>query len=417
MSESLPRRARPTPRLKRALGLMQAVLYGLGVTIGAGIYVLIGAMAREAGLLTPIAFLLAAALISLTAASFAEMGSRVPVSASEAAYVEAAFKSRYLSLLAGILVVAAAVVSAAAIAAGSVGYIQVFVDLSPPVILTGVLLVMGAIAAWGIVESVTLAGLMTMIEVGGLLLIIGAGLWSSPDVTGKLPEVALALQRPDSWVGISGAALLAVFAFIGFEGLANINEELVEPARTLPLAILLTLAVTAVIYVLVAVVALAAIGPEALASTGAPLALVFQRLTRLPPLVMSGIAVIAVLNGIIVQIIVASRVLYGLSSRGLLPSVIGRVHARTQTPLAATALTVAVSLLLALTLPLEPLADATSRVVLVLFALVNLSLIRIKRREALPPRGIFLCWRWVPYAGLASCLLLLGLDAARSLLA
>jgi len=136
--------------LKRALTLPHAILYGMGVTVGAGIYVLTGAAAARAGMHAPLAFVIAAILMGLTAASFAELGSRMPVAAGEAAYVRAAFGSDRLSLAAGLLVVAIAVVSAAAISVGSAGYVAVFVSFPQPVLIGAIVVGMGAIAAWGI---------------------------------------------------------------------------------------------------------------------------------------------------------------------------------------------------------------------------------------------------------------------------
>ena len=396
--------------LKRALTLPHAVLYGMGVTVGAGIYVLIGAAAARAGMHAPLAFVIAAILMGLTAASFAELGGRMPVAAGEAAYVRAAFGSDRLSLAAGLLVVAIAVVAAAAISVGSAGYVAVFVSLPQPVLIGAVVVSMGAIAAWGIKESVTFAGAMTLIEVGGLVLLIAAGALWQPDLVSRLPEMAPPLANPAALVGLIGAALLAVFAFIGFEALVNVAEELKEPQRTLPRAIFLTLALTTVLYVLVVWVALVAVPPAELATAKAPLALVFERLTGASPRTMSLIAVIATLNGIIVQIILAARVLYGLARQGSLPSAFGRVSPLTRTPVLATGLTVTIVLLLALLLPLEQLADLTSRFTLVLFALVNLALIRIKGREDMPPPHGYLAPRWVPWAGLVSCVAFLLAD-------
>src|SRR5689334_4147083 len=160
------------PGLARSLSLLHAVLYGLGVTIGAGIYVLIGAAAARAGMYAPLAFAIAAVLMGLTAASFAELAGRMPVAAGEAAYVRAAFQSDRLATLVGALVIAIAVVSAAAISVGSAGYLSVFINLPEPLLVVGVVLAMGTIAAWGINEAVNFAGTMTLIEVGGLILLI-----------------------------------------------------------------------------------------------------------------------------------------------------------------------------------------------------------------------------------------------------
>ena len=326
--------------LRRALTLPHAVLYGMGVTIGAGIYVLIGAAAARAGMQAPLAFVAAAILMGLTAASFAEFGTRMPVAAGEAAYIRAAFRSDRLSLAAGLVVVAIAVVAAAAISVGSAGYLGVFVSLPEPVLISAVVVSMGAIAAWGIKESITVAGAMTLIEVGGLVLLIAAGALWEPDLVSRLPEMVPPLANPTALVGLIGAAHLAVFVFIGFEALVNVAEELNAPQRTLPRAIFLTLALTTVLYVLVVWVALVAVPPAELATAKAPLALVFERLTGASPRTMSLIAVIATLNGIIVQIILAARVLYGLARQGSLPAPLGQVSPLTRTPLLATGLTV-----------------------------------------------------------------------------
>lgn len=175
-------------RLVRSLTLTHAVLYGLGVTIGAGIYVLVGIAAERSGMMAPLAFIGAALVMVFSAASFAELGTRMPVSASEAAYVEAAFQRKWLSLIVGLLVVVTATISAATISVGSAGYVAVFLSLPTPWIIGGVVVLMGAVACLATVQSVTFAGIMTLIEVGGLVLIIGAGLLHGTGVVTRLPE-------------------------------------------------------------------------------------------------------------------------------------------------------------------------------------------------------------------------------------
>lgn len=407
MLEAQP--ARSEVGLKRSLTLTHAVLYGLGVTIGAGIYVLIGAAAARAGMHAPLAFVAAAILMGFTAASFAELATRMPVAAGEAAYVREAFQSERLSLAVGGLVIVIAVVSGAAISVGSAGYIRVFIDLPEPIILTVVVLSMGVIAAWGIQESAAFAGAMTLIEVGGLLLLVFAGAFSEPDLIRRLPEILMPASSA-TLIGFISAAHLAVFAFIGFEAIVNVAEEMHEPKRTLPRAIFLTLALATLLYVAVVWVALVAVQPAELGASEAPLALVFERLTGISPYTMSLIAIVATLNGIIVQIILAPRVFYGLARLGSLPAAFQQVSTFTRTPLLATAVTVGVVLVLALLLPLEQLADLTSRFTLIMFALINLALIRIKRREPEPPRNVYVAPFWMPWAGLVSCVVLLIAD-------
>ncbi len=410
---SLPDRT-PLPQaaaLVRSLSLLQATLYGLGVTVGAGIYVLIGEAAARAGMHAPIAFVLAAVLMAFTAASFAELAGRLPVAAGEAAYVREGFRSDRLATAVGLLVVGVSIAAAAAISVGSAGYVAVFLALPEKMLIALVVVAMGAVAAWGINESVTFAGIMTVIEVGGLLVLVVAGVMSEPGVVSRLPEALPPLGDTAALAGIAGTALLAVFAFLGFESLANVAEEVREPKRTLPRAILLTLAIAAVLYALVAWVSLVSVPRSELAQSKAPLALVFERLTGASPRTMSAIAIVATLNGIIVQIIMGSRVLYGLARQGSLPAWLGSVNAVTRTPLLATLVASGIVLLLALLLPLQHLADITARLTLAVFALVNLALVRIKARDVAPPPG-FAVPAWVPWAGFAVCLALIVLDLA-----
>lgn len=395
----------------RSLTLTHAVLYGLGVTIGAGIYVLVGLAAGRSGMHAPLAFIGAALVMAFSAASFAELGTRMPVSASEAAYAQEAFKRKWLSLGVGLLVVVTAIISAATIGVGSAGYIGVFLPLVPEQwIIASVVLAMGVVACLATVHSVTFAGIMTLIEVGGLILIIVAGMVAGPEVVTRLPEMLPAAGEISAWIGLSGTTLIAVFAFIGFEHLVNIAEELKDPRRTLPGALFLTLGITALVYTLVVWIAVIAVPPEELAQSSAPLALVFERLTGMPLFTMGAIAIVATLNGLIVHMIMIARVVYGLADQGNLPQALAKLNRTTGTPLVATALGVAAILVFALAVPIAGLADLTAQCTLVIFAIINLALIRIKNREKTPPLNAFVCPRWVPIAGLISSVTLLVLD-------
>jgi APA family basic amino acid/polyamine antiporter len=401
-----------SPRLVRSLTLTHAVLYGLGVTIGAGIYVLVGIAAGRSGMHAPLAFIAAALVMAFSAASFAELGTRMPVSASEAAYVQAAFQREWLSLSVGLFVIVTATISAATISVGSAGYIAVFIPLSAPWVISGVVLAMGVVACLATVQSVTFAGIMTLVEVGGLALIIIAGFSHGADVVTRLPEMWPAAVGSNGWIGLAGTALIAVFAFIGFEHLVNIAEEMKEPNRTLPRALFLTLGLTAILYALVVWIAVTAVPPQELAVSSAPLALVFERLTGMPLVTMSAIAVVATLNGVIVHMIMISRVIYGLAFQGNLPKALTNLNSTTRTPLLATTVGVGAILVLALAVPLEGLADMTARFTLVVFAVINLALIRIKSRDEAPPAGAFICPKWVPFAGLISSVTFLAIDLA-----
>ena len=392
--------------LRRRLGLPLLVLYGTGITVGAGIYVLIGEVAGHAGRFAPWSFLLAAAVMALTVASYAELSTRFPVSAGEAAYVMAAFRSRSFATAVGLVSVAIGVVSSAAVALGSVGYIQQFVSLPSYLIVLAVLALLGGVAAWGILESVLLASVFTLIEVGGLLIVIVAA------VHGDLPFVAAITTLPPmdatALSGIAFGGLLAFFAFIGFEDLANIVEEARVPHRDIPRAMVLTLVISTVLYVLVAAIAVSAVSAERLSSSAAPLSLVFREVAGVSPVTISAIAIVATLNTILAQMTMAARVIYGLAREGSLPAVLARVHPRSRTPLAATALVVIAIVPLALLVPLAPLAELTSLATLAVFSAVNLALLALRYRGVESRVSHVTVPVWVPATGLATCVAMIA---------
>jgi APA family basic amino acid/polyamine antiporter len=392
--------------LRRRLGLALLVLYGTGITVGAGIYVLIGAVADHAGVYAPWSFVAAAAVMALTVASYAELSTRFPVSAGEAAYVRAAFQSRALAIAIGLLTVVTGVVSSAAVTVGSSGYIRQFIDLPQGAIVVIVILALGAVAAWGILESVALASLFTLIEVGGLVTIIVAGVHANLPIATTMahlpPLNAIALS------GIGFGSLLAFFAFIGFEDLANVVEEAKVPHRDIPRAMVLTLGISTVLYVLVAAVAVSAVSVERLAASSAPLSLVFREVAGVTPATISAIAIVSTLNTILAQMTMASRVIYGIAREGELPVIFARVHARTGTPLVATACIAALVIPLALFVPLTPLAEGTSLATLAVFAFVNLALLRLRYRGVQSDIPHVTVPIWIPLAGFVTCLAMMA---------
>ena len=407
MARPLP--SQPAAALQRRLSLPLLVLYGIGITIGAGIYVLIGAVAGHAGRYAPWSFVLAAVVMAFTVGSYAELTTRFPVSAGEAAYVRAAFRSRAASTLTGLLTIVIGIVSSAAVALGAAGYIAQFTDWPPSAVVALLLAVLGAVAAWGILESVLLASLFTLIEAGGLLVIIVAGLQAQVPLASALAVPPLDFATLS---GIGYASLLAFFAFIGFEDLANVVEEAKVPHRDIPRAMVLTLVISTVLYVAVAAIAVAAVPVAELAASPAPLSLVFRTLAGVSPATISAIAIVATLNTILAQMTMAARVVYGLARQGDLPGFAGRVHPKTATPLIATALIVAATLALALLVPFERLAEGTSLATLVVFALVNLALLRLRHRKIHTDGLHIRVPLWVPAAGLASCLAMMAAAVA-----
>lgn len=393
--------------LRRALSLPLVVLYGLGVTIGAGIYVLLGATTAKAGIYAPASFVLAAIVMMFSAASYAELSARFPVSAGEAAYVQAGFNSAWLSATVGFLVIASGVVSSSAISLGSTGYIRAFLDVPVTWLVIIIVITLGVIAAWGIMESVLFASLFTIFEVGALLWIVAVGVIENPAIIAELPRVFPAMGDATAWVAVASAGLLAFFAFIGFEDIVNLAEEMERPERTLPWAIFLTLGLGTLIYFMVTAVAVLSVPLDELAASEAPLSFVFGHISGASPVIISAIAIAATLNGVIIQIIMASRVLYGLAKQGTAPAIFGRVHPWTRTPLWATAAVSAVVLTLAISAPLEGLAECTSWIVLIVFAMVNgaLFLLKLKREYAQP--GGFAVWIGIPVLGFFTCIALL----------
>ena len=399
--------------LKRSLSLPLIVLYGLGTTIGAGIYALIGKVAGTAGALAPFSFLLAAVLAAFTACSFAELSSRMPKSAGEAVYVREGLRSAGAGLVIGLLVVTTGVVSAAAIANGAVGYIHEFVAVPRSVLIPLLVLALGLAAAWGISESVGIAALLTLIEIGGLFLVV----WAARGSFGELPawssQVAPAFAAGGG-AGVVAGAYLAFYAFLGFEDMVNVAEEVKDVERNLPAAILVTLGATTLIYFLVATAAVLTVPAGELAEAGAPLALVFERGGGAAPALISLIAIFAVLNGALIQIIMAARVLYGLGAERHLPGFFARIHPLTRTPILATALASGAVLVLALWFRIEVLAEATSVIMLAIFTVVNLALIRIKRRNPAHP-GARIFPAWIPWAGFLVSAAFLAIELERRL--
>lgn len=392
--------------LKRRLGLPLLVLYGTGITIGAGIYVLIGAVAGHAGAYAPWSFLLAAAIMALTVASYIELSTRFPVSAGEAAYVKVAFGSRPLSILVGFLTIGIATVSSAAVALGAAGYIQQFLDWPRDLIIVAVIVLLGAVAAWGILESVVLASLFTLIEVSGLVAIIALGVYSDVPIVAALANVPP--LDVSALSGIAFGSLLAFFAFIGFEDLANVVEEAKRPRRDIPRAMILTLLISTALYVLVAAVAVSTVSIEQLALSPAPLSLVFRAVAEVNPRMISLIAIVATLNTILAQMTMASRVLYGLARDGDLPNVLARVHPVTGTPVVATVLIVVCVIPLALSVPFAWLAEGTSVATLVVFAFVNIALLRLRYRGVPLAESHVSVPVWVPALGVVACLAMIG---------
>jgi len=389
--------------LKRSLSLPLLTLYGLGTTIGAGIYVLVGKVAGVAGILAPVSFLVAAVLAGLTALSFSQLVVRFPRSAGEAVYVDQAFGRPALTMAVGLAVVLIGLVSSAAIVSGAVGYLQNIVAAPGWLIVLVTVGFLTIVAIWGITESVMLAGIATVLEIAGLVVIVWLGRDAFSTETVSTVAASPSGDAGFGMVGVLSGAILAFYAFIGFEDMVNVAEEVRRPEQIFPRAIAITLVVTLIVYTAVSWVAVATMPIQELRASTAPLSDIFIRLTGWPTLAIDGLAVIAVLNGALVQIIMASRVLYGLGRQGSLPAVFGSVSRRTLTPVFATGISAAALLTLAFLFPLEFLARFTSMITLLIFATVNLALLRLNVSSEETPAN-FVTAFVLPSLGFVSCL-------------
>ncbi len=383
------------PTLRRVLTLWPLIFYGLGIIVGAGIYVAIGAVMARAGDSAPVSFLLAGVAAALTGLCYAELGSRFPEASGGVSYVRHGFGSDRLANATGIAITVAVAVAAASIARGTAHYLGVLVPLPEPVLIAGVIVLFTGVALAGVQSSVCIAATMGCIEIAGLIVATAMGLISASDF--HMPD--LLPVTIDGWKLTLSGAFIAFFAFIGFETLANLAEEVKEPRRTLPLGILSAVAASVLLYfaVALAVVVSGASGEQPLlalfSGTGAAMFAV--------------VGTIAVANGVLVQIVMLARLFYGMARTGNLPAVLARVHPRTQTPAPATLLAGGIVLVTALAVPFEKLLVLTNAMTLGIFTLVALALWRVKRRREKVADTIFTVPIWVPPCAAVVCVLLI----------
>lgn len=391
--------------LKRSLSLGMLIFYGVGTILGLGIYVLLGKIAGEAGMLAPFSFLVAAIVAAFTGMSYGELSSRIPKSAGEVNYVDEAFGKKYISITMGWLIVVSAIVSTATVLNGYVGYVKVFVEIPDWIIITIFTLILGSIAIWGITESAVTIIVITIIEVAGIFLVIfiaGDNLAVLPDRWKELVPSASVMD----WKGIMMGAFLAFFTFIGFQDMVNVAEEAKNPERDMPKAIIISLAILTFFYIVVAVIAAMGLSPEELDKSEAPLADILAREGEGYPKIISAIGLVAIVNGVLVQIVMIARVLYGMGEKDLAPDFFSKLNPKTRTPIWSTILSTGFILILALLFNLESLARATNFILIAVFIMINLALWVIKRREK-KPEGVKTYPLVIPIFGFFLCTLVL----------
>jgi len=377
--------------------------------LGSGIYGLIGQAAGQVGNAVWASFLVAMVAALLTALSYASLGSRYPRAGGAAFVTQKAYGMPLLSFVVGLAVVCSGLVSVATQSQVFARNFAVLLGLDAwPVWATaaGFLLIMSGLVLRGIRESMWVNVAFTLIEASGLLLVIAVGVpyWGSVDLL-EMPD----LPRGDAAaLLVMHGAVLAFFAFIGFEDTLNVAEECRDPQRTIPIALVTAMVIGALIYVAVAVTAVSVVPWRDLSNAPGPLTEVMARAApAISPWAFTAVTLFAVANTALVNYVTSSRLVYGMAEQGLLPRALGSVHKRRRTPHVAVILLLAILLPLGLFGSVANLASATVLLLLVVFAVVNGALLILKGRKG-EPVGRFEIPRWVPAAGTAICLLLVG---------
>ena len=394
--------------LKRDITLTLLVFYGLGNILGAGIYVLIGKIAGISGMYITFSFLLACVVIFFTALTYAELSSRFPFSAGEALYAKEAFDSKTLSIAIGLIISLTGILSSATILHGFNGYISHFIDLPPYITSTIVIITLCVVCILGIGHSVKVASALTLIEIFGLLYIIFIGFDKIPMDTVEISELIPPFEI-SIWYTISLGAFLAFYAFIGFEDMVNVAEEVKNPTKTMPKAIIIVLFISTLLYILVAFVSVLAIEPSVLSKSTSPLSDVYVKLTNKDPILLSFIGMFAVINGALIQIIMVSRVFYGMSMNKWIPNIFSKVNEKTRTPIFATIFASVSILIFTLWLPILTLANLTSFLIFVIFTLMNIALIKIKIQRD-PVHGIISYPIYIPIIGIVINIAMIGIQ-------
>ncbi len=393
-------------KLRRTIGLTGLIFYGVGTMVGGGIYALLGKVTGEAGIFSPWAMLVAGILAIFSALTFAELSSRLPFSGGPAKYITNAFQINSIGTLFGWLVIATGVVSAATLTVAMSGFFVDLLELSAEWGRLVVVLLLLSLACWGIKQSVVVVAIVTSIEVIGLLLVIGVNVDNFTGGDSNVNPLSMGHFMPSFdpliWSGILTGSFIAFYAFIGFEDMVTLAEEVKGSERNLPKAIIISLAITLFLYVVIAFVAVSSGNLSLFVESNTPMAYLVKDSSWLDHQVLIVISLLAGFNGALVQVIMASRVLYGMGQVGQAPALFSKLYAKTQTPVLATVFAALVIYLLASFINLIMLAKITSGIILFVFAGMNLSLIKIKSQD-IKHEG-FKVGLWVPVMGLLTSL-------------
>ncbi|CAA9563578.1 MAG: Uncharacterized amino acid permease, GabP family [uncultured Thermomicrobiales bacterium] len=404
-----------TPRegeqLKRAIGPGMLLFFVLGDILGAGIYARVGSVSREVGGAIWLSFLVALVLAALTTLSYMELVMKYPGAAGAALYVNKAFKVPFFTFMVAFAVLASGL-SSAGVAARTFGgrYLGQVFGFTPREAVTtmvalGFIVALALINFRGVSESVKVNIALTLVELTGLLIIIVIGIAALAGGQGDLGRPFTFRQDEALPLAVLGGAAVAFYALLGFEDAVNMAEETHDPVRVFPRALLGGLALAGLIYLAVGFIAALIVDVETLGSSSGPLLEVVQRgPLAVPPRFFSIIALIAITNTALINMIMASRVIYGMARQGIIPAVLGKTHSARQTPWVAIIFTTVLAMLLASTGDFNALGDTTTLLLLLVFAIVNGAVLILRRS----PVGYqhFVAPSVVPILGALSCAVL-----------
>ncbi|WP_424059451.1 APC family permease [Methyloceanibacter sp.] len=393
------------PTLKRSVGPFQMALYGLGSMLGAGIYGLIGKAAGEVGNAVWLAFLVALIAALLTALSYASLGSRYPRAAGAVYVAQRAYGFPLLSFMVGLALVCSGLTSVATQSrVFGANFSELFgLDAIPVAALALCYLFATTVIIFrGIQEAMWVNILCTVVSIAGLVLVVAVGMsyWGSVDYLETPPTSG----GDQTFLIVIQGAVLAFFAFIGFEDMYNIAEEVREPETTIPIGLISAMLIAALVYVAVAITAVSVVPWQDLAAAPGPITEVVARAAPwIPPILFTAITVFAVANTGLVNFVTASRLLYGMARQNLLPDHLGKIHRHRRTPHIAILVLFLILVPLALMGTIAELAAATVLLLLTVFSVVNGALFILKGRKGEPP-GRFEIPRIIPAMGFLVCL-------------
>jgi APA family basic amino acid/polyamine antiporter len=359
--------------LKRSLSFWELTLMSVGIILGAGIYVILGEASGLSGNSLWLSFIIAAFVATLTAFSYAELSSRFPKAGAEYVYVENSFGNR-TAWLVGWLLIAGSVIGSATVAMGFSRYFSAI--FNTPVISVALILlvIIGIILIIGVQETANLTILFTAIEAVGLVIIIFIGI----PYIGKVDY----LEAAHGLKGIIEAGVLIFFGYLGFEGITRLAEETENPEKNIPKAILFSIIITTIIYILVGITAVSVIPWQELSEAKAPLALIAERVFGEQSfLILSIIALFSTFNTALMMLLSGSRLIYGISKRGAIPKIFMIVIKRFRTPWVAIVAIIIAAMLFLFLEDLKTIANLTNFTIFAVFIAINASVIYFRYKK------------------------------------